>query len=303
MKSNDIMRQISWYFMAWSIAILLQNLTGYVISNLLAQYVITDDRIIAWTTSNSGPISSLSFMVKLGEFEKQIFSILRSGQFVGICLGLFFLFRIGNKKTSTNFWIIFAVCFLGLLGVGGLTGWMDAFILLAECVPVCGWATLKFGNPPELKSGDFHNMGGEYYRGNQLVRGDKTYKVFDKLSLKEGAGGINLFPGHAFVYRRETEGLLVLGSPGSGKTQLIHHWTEEVYKRPKDKAIIWDTKGLFTQSFMNRPGVDLLAAWDKRSIIWSPGEDIKDPLDAQRMAEYLIPRRQYESQEHFPKGL
>jgi type IV secretory pathway TraG/TraD family ATPase VirD4 len=80
---------------------------------------------------------------------------------------------------------------------------------------------------------------------------------------------------------------------------MIYSWLEEVYKRG-DKAIVWDVKGTFIQSFVGRDGVDLLAAWDQRSMVWSPGEDIKNHLDCQQMAEIIIPRNPREIQQHFP---
>ena len=300
MKSNATTKNFLWYYWAWSIPAVIQLGACYVISYLMVQYVFTDDRITAWSSSPGGPISSLPFMVKIGEFEKLIYSFIRSEIFVGGCFALFFFKSLINKKSSFNFWVILILCFLGLLGLGVLSGWLYAFIALAECVPACGWTTLKYGNSPELKSGDFHNMGGEFYRGAQLIKWESGPKAFAKLSADEGGKGINLFPGCPYVYQRENEHFLAVGSPGSGKTQIIHSWAEEVYKRPEDKAIIWDVKGLFTQSFVGRPGVDLLAAWDQRSMGWSPMEDIKDPLDCPQMASYFIPDNPNEPQDHFP---
>jgi hypothetical protein len=299
MKSDEIKQQIFWFLRWCFIVSLVQFVVSYSISYLLGQYVWTDDQIMAMTAS-SGPFSAA--LNRLGEFEQKFFLFARTPQGVGVLIVFLYFYILKARNVPSAYWVNVVLCFAGALGLAYLSGWNYIVTVLAECVPACGWALHKFSDVPDVGGKDFHNMGGEYYRGNQLVRFDKTYKVFDKLSAKEGAGGIELFPGHTFVYRKETEGILAIGSPGSGKTQLIHHWAEEVYKRPKDRAIIWDNKGLFTQSFMGRPGVDLLAAWDKRSMIWLPGEDIKGYGDAQQMTDYLIPEKQYEPQDHFPNS-
>jgi len=138
-------------------------------------------------------------------------------------------------------------------------------------------------------------------RGTRVVR-RKVEFVLTRLEKKERQRGDppGLFCwGQCRLPRsRETHHLLIVGSPGSGKTQLTYPLLEQVLARG-DKAIVWDVKGTYIQALCHRPNVQLLAPWDARSIAWQPGADILHPLDCQQAAAILIPKNHRDPQPFF----
>jgi len=299
MKTNEKFSYAFWCFKACFLTCLAQVVGCYLVSFFIRQFGLTDERIGAWVAPYGPVVTNLQGG---GDLIGNILLVIRSGQFWGLCVAIVFFRILIIRRVPSGFWWLMVLVFLGSLGVSAMTSWQYLLTALAESVPACAWVIHKYRGLPGLSIDDYHNMGGDYYRGAQIVKGERTFKAFNILCQQEGAGGISIFPGHPYVYQKESEHGLVVGSPGSGKTQIIHHWAEEVYKRPNDKAIFWDIKGIFTQSFVDRPGVDLLAAWDARSIAWAPDQDIKNHLDAQQMAEFIIPRDSREFQEHFPNS-
>lgn len=145
-------------------------------------------------------------------------------------------------------------------------------------------------------------------RGTQVVPGGKAKKWLAKLLKNDLANakkaGFHDDPGIAFwcdsriPFSRENQHILVAGSPGSGKTQIIYPIIEQVIARG-DKVVIWDVKGTYTQTFFGRPRVSLLAPWDRRSIHWRLGADISKPEDCHQAAAVMIPQNQKETQPYF----
>lgn len=91
-------------------------------------------------------------------------------------------------------------------------------------------------------------------------------------------------------FSTETKHTLAVGATGSGKSQLIAQYIEQVIRRG-DRAVILDLKGEFT-SFFYRPGVDMiLNPLDERSIKWSIVNDINFNLlraDSEVISNSLI---------------
>ena len=89
----------------------------------------------------------------------------------------------------------------------------------------------------------------------------------ERIEIKTIDGVLSLPPS------TETKHTLAVGATGSGKSQLIAQYIEQVIRRG-DRAVILDLKGEFT-SFFYRPGVDMiLNPLDERSIKWSIVNDI-----------------------------
>jgi len=90
-------------------------------------------------------------------------------------------------------------------------------------------------------------------------------------------------------YNMETNHFFIAGAPGSGKTQFLFPFLEQVRKR-KDKVFLYDLKGDFTQSISVVEGsqIILLAPWDKRGFAWRIGEDIYNPQLAREFALRII---------------
>ena len=112
-------------------------------------------------------------------------------------------------------------------------------------------------------------------------------------ALQVGRGevpGVHIHPGVQISQREECNHLLIVGGTGAGKTTVLWPILEQIRARG-DKMIVFDSKGDFTEGW---PGVGerdfvLLSPTDRRSARWQIGADIRTRLEAQTLAETLIP--------------
>ncbi|MEO5343649.1 MAG: type IV secretion system DNA-binding domain-containing protein [Gammaproteobacteria bacterium SHHR-1] len=129
--------------------------------------------------------------------------------------------------------------------------------------------------------------------GPVLYRGRRAVQQACALSRAECAAdplgpGIALYPGVCLSKRRETENLLFLGMPGSGKSQLIQPIIQQVIERG-DRCLIYDEKKEYTERFYRKQSSLLIAPWDARSAQWDIAADCRNNIDAQLIAERTIP--------------
>jgi hypothetical protein len=82
-----------------------------------------------------------------------------------------------------------------------------------------------------------------------------------------------------------TRHLLISGSSGSGKTQILMPLAAQLYER-KIPALVLDTKGDFTS---NLPQALILSPWDARSAYWNISFDLKTQEQASAFSDALIP--------------
>src|SRR4029078_12871167 len=74
----------------------------------------------------------------------------------------------------------------------------------------------------------------------------------------------------------ETEGVIMLGDPGTGKSQTIHHFLLQIATRqPAEAAVIYDPAIEFVKRHYNRKRGDIiLNPLDQRSPYWSPSHEV-----------------------------
>jgi hypothetical protein len=72
-------------------------------------------------------------------------------------------------------------------------------------------------------------------------------------------------------YAEENEGLLLLGDPGTGKSQAIHQLIDRITERdPTEAIIIYDPAGEFIETHFN-PATDVVVnPLDARCVYWAP---------------------------------
>lgn len=131
--------------------------------------------------------------------------------------------------------------------------------------------------------------------GVPIYRRPKDALLAFKLGLR-GADGVRLHPQFRIRQSDESEHILIVGSTGSGKTQVMSWPLEDAIQRG-DCAVIQDVKGDFAARFAagvspedawkNR--VILLAPWDVRSARWHISADIERQEDADLIAEIFVP--------------
>jgi len=296
----------------WCLAFLVQLGIVKVSAFLIGKYAVTDHFLVSACLSSRDIINIMPSMRKVDDLCVVLWSLLRDELFIGFVVGLLFGWRVLIRKGFIAIKVSMFV-FIGLFA--GSAVWIIFFngpvlinwktpVFLAGCAPVWAYVSIllkswKTTDPLGVGRSDFVNVG-EFQRGARLIKPESSSKVFASLAKNEpdAQGGISIWEGSPFPFKRENQHILITGSPGSGKTQIIYPLIQQVYKRG-DKAIIWDVKGTFIQAFAGESGVDLLAAWDQRSIAWSPGADIRSQLDCQQVASIMFPHNPKESQPYF----
>ena len=124
-----------------------------------------------------------------------------------------------------------------------------------------------------------------HVRGVRLHRTPKAAARALKPARGE-APGIALHPKIRLSEHQECRHILIVGGAGSGKTTILNPVIRQIINR-KDRVLIFDFKGDFTSSL---PGpLTLLAPADARSARWVVGRDIGTRLEAEALAETLIP--------------
>ncbi|NQY01141.1 MAG: type IV secretion system DNA-binding domain-containing protein, partial [Flavobacteriaceae bacterium] len=122
--------------------------------------------------------------------------------------------------------------------------------------------------------------------------------------------GLNLFKRTAGIYiheflrislKSETTGFLFLGMPGSGKTNVIFQFLTQIFKR-KDKQIIYDYKGDFTQAVGEDSSVLIFSPFDARSVTWDMGKDIDTSTKAAEFVSMIVPTLSDNSDKDFFPG-
>lgn len=126
-----------------------------------------------------------------------------------------------------------------------------------------------------------------HIRGRRLLTGKEAASAFGKESRHEckvHGEGLRMHPLFSpLSLDRETRHILVMGSVGGGKTQVIKPLMQAARMR-KDKVFIYDNKGDFSAEM---PGV-IVAPWDARSVAWDIASDCTSKQDAKELAARLI---------------
>lgn len=138
-------------------------------------------------------------------------------------------------------------------------------------------------------------------RGLDSVSDKELFKLAEKLPRSER--GIKLHPKLPVSRDTETQGFLVFGGTGSGKTKsCINYWLKQAADQMSqgNKIVVLDSKGDFTPAYAELPNVKIVAPWDNRSVHLDLAATIKrGPLDANLLANALIPTEPREAQPFF----
>lgn len=129
-----------------------------------------------------------------------------------------------------------------------------------------------------------------HLEGPQLLDGKEATQAAQRLAQQE-LGGLDPFmflhPLLPLPKNRWTRGVLFYGSPGSGKTVALIPIIQQLIDAGH-RAFIYDVKGDFTSYWLGG-SVGLICPWDKRSLVWDIGKDVRTPSAAKTFVSSLIP--------------
>lgn len=159
--------------------------------------------------------------------------------------------------------------------------WAAAGAALGICIGASiGWLA---GSVAEIKA----------ERGRSVARGHAAARAEAAIETKVSGPGIHIHPQLQISRDRETRGIQLTGSPGSGKTVIIVWLLQQILRDPGARILIHDIKGDFTSRIFSILDEDervaLVAPWDQRSVRWSAAADIRSTADARELAARLIP--------------
>jgi hypothetical protein len=126
--------------------------------------------------------------------------------------------------------------------------------------------------------------------GPQLLEGKNAVRAARQVAAVECAKEppfMDLHPELPLPKSRWTRGVLMYGSPGSGKTVSLIPIVQQLLAGAH-RTLIYDAKGDFTSYWLGG-SVGLLCPWDRRSLVWDIGRDLRTPSQAQTFASSLIP--------------
>jgi hypothetical protein len=94
----------------------------------------------------------------------------------------------------------------------------------------------------------------------------------------------------------ENEGLLLLGDPGTGKSQIMHQLLDVIVSRDRFEAVVvYDPAGEYVEQHFNPQTDIILNPLDLRSCYWSPVQEIENVRD-----EISAPERHFVAESFFP---
>ena len=133
------------------------------------------------------------------------------------------------------------------------------------------------------------NHRGKDQAETKKIRGDEIaeLKVTNKL-VKQAGQTSNLRIGSLFApFAYETKHLLVHGTTGAGKSQLIYQLLDQI-RANGNKAIIYDKGGNYIRHFY-KEGDIILNPLDERTTSWLLWGECRDSTDYDSLAAALIP--------------
>ncbi len=124
----------------------------------------------------------------------------------------------------------------------------------------------------------------KYIRGSRL---DNIENIIKLMELRKQKSDITL-GGLPLVLHSETQHILVHGTTGVGKTQLIYELLDQL-RRKGDKVFLYDKGGVYTSIFFRAGKDKLLNPFDARCENWDLWREARTESEFGNLAESLIP--------------
>lgn len=125
-------------------------------------------------------------------------------------------------------------------------------------------------------------------KGYELV----SPRKLSRLVNKQGASNI-ILGNIPLPLNSECEHMMITGTTGSGKTNLINHLLQQIKLR-KEKAIIVDTTCGFVARFFDEKQDKIINPFDARTTDWSLWKECVEDYEFDEFSESLIPNEHYD---------
>lgn len=137
------------------------------------------------------------------------------------------------------------------------------------------WRRMQWVSGPRLLEGKEAEAAGLRITGQELDGEEPFVWLHDALPIAK---------------KRLTRGILMVGSPGGGKTVALLKLVRAMIDGAHGghRALIYDAKRDMTSYFLGG-SVGLMSPWDSRSLVWDIGRDCRTPQDADGLAASFIP--------------
>jgi hypothetical protein len=145
------------------------------------------------------------------------------------------------------------------------------------------WGKRALHPQPVLK----HLSGPRLLEGREAQVAAERYSVAERGGPKV-AGFARLHPALRLSKRTWCRHVLISGSVGSGKTQILYPIVRSVVRRKK-KLFVLDIKGDYTAALRRAM---ILSPFDARSVYWDIAADLRDLAAASTFASAMIPTEQ-----------
>lgn len=134
----------------------------------------------------------------------------------------------------------------------------------------------------------FHSRGREL-GNNEFIRGAR---FATRRELRRETGGLRPgcmeIDGYRLPSKFEPEHFLIVGAPGSGKTNRMTKMLSGI-RAAGHRAIVYDISGNFVENFYRHKRDVVLNPLDRRNHDWSPWADVRHAHHYDQIAESLIP--------------
>ena len=115
--------------------------------------------------------------------------------------------------------------------------------------------------------------------------GEARRRSLPRKERERDPGHLALHPELVLSKKQLSRHLLIYGSVGSGKTQILLGLLRQIF-RQKHKLFLYDVKGDFGSFF---PQASIVSPFDARSRVWHVARDVRTPTQAAVFADSLIP--------------
>lgn len=129
----------------------------------------------------------------------------------------------------------------------------------------------------------------ELLEGVEVIKDiDDARRSLENKTKNVASEGIQIAPGAYLTKRQECQHLLVVGTTGSGKTQLFMYWLRQIMERG-DRVFIYDEKGDYSSLLGGREDVAIVSPFYEGSFAWDIAADFNSELAANEFVNALVP--------------